>query len=69
MYRDYCKLKNYTRDKCYKLIGYPKDFNFKEKESNTAYNAVMESTGSQEQVPHEHLTIGYPTQFNTSDYG
>ncbi|KAH0632924.1 hypothetical protein KY284_035710 [Solanum tuberosum] len=48
LYCDYCKLKNHTRDKCYKLIGYPRSFRFKKKEPNTAYNAMVESTGLQE---------------------
>lgn len=70
MYCDYCKLKNYKRDKCYKLVGYPQDFRFKNKEPNVACNAMMETTRSHEQVPHKHLTTtDNSSQFTTSDYG
>ncbi|XP_070020289.1 uncharacterized protein [Nicotiana sylvestris] len=31
LYCDYCKLKSYTRDICYKLVGYPNDHKFKKK--------------------------------------
>ena len=69
LYCDYCKLKKHTRDKYYKLIGYPQDFKFKKMEPNNAYNAMMEGgIGSQEQVHHKHLTTGHSAKLTANDY-
>lgn len=43
-----CKLKNHTRENCYKLVGYPQDSKFKKRGPNTAYNAVTERAISQD---------------------
>ncbi|KAH0647236.1 hypothetical protein KY285_032484 [Solanum tuberosum] len=40
---DFCKIKGHTRENCYKIIGYPRDFKFKKKGSNNyAYNVTGE---------------------------
>lgn len=40
---DYCKLKRYTREGCYKLIGYHADSTYKRKPiATTAHNVTVE---------------------------
>lgn len=44
LYCDLCKLRNHTRENCYRIIGYPQDYKFKKKENNNkAYNVQAES--------------------------
>lgn len=40
---DYCKLKGNTRERCYKLIGYPANYKYKRKPIITiSHNAIVE---------------------------
>ncbi|KAJ1424924.1 Zinc finger, CCHC-type superfamily [Sesbania bispinosa] len=54
----YCGLLGHTKDKCYKLVGYPPNYNFKSKQSHAA-NQVLASPDSINQNKSDPLT---PTQ-------
>ncbi|XP_055824401.1 uncharacterized protein LOC129892909 [Solanum dulcamara] len=56
---DFCKYRGYTKEYCYKVVGYPPDFKSKKKiqSANTAY---IDSSTSQ-QPAHAHFSYGLNT--------